>query len=212
MLNDNAIYIIFSSTHCGVGSFIRFMTGGFYNHVSVSFDPNLNELYSFARFYKHAPLYGGFVHESGMRYRMFNTPIKVCRITLSNDEYNRLRLRVNEMLCNRDRYIYNMLSAMTYPFHLKVNIASSYTCVEFAAHLLASAGFANSENNSGFCSIKNLETLLADKIIYEGVFPESSLCDWQDDTFNEKIGIIGAIKYTIRNNARLLKRMLSRTL
>ncbi len=208
MKNERAIYIVFSSTHCGVGSFIRFVTGGFYNHVSVSFDENLSELYSFARFYKRVPLYGGFVHESGLRYRVFATPIKVCRVAVSDAEYNKVRSEINSMMDKKDTYIYNLASAAAYPLRRKIQVSNAFTCVEFAAYLLELVGVQNKENDSGFCSIENLEKLLENNVIYEDIFPESEISDWNDDVYNEKIGIFGAIKHTVRNNARLVKRML----
>ncbi len=208
MQGEKAIYIVFSSTHCGIGGFIRLITGGLYNHVSVSFDADLKELYSFARHYKRAPLYGGFVRESSMRYRIFATPIKVCRIDVGDNEYNEIHSKIDSMINNSDTYIYNLASAIAYPLKRKIHISSAFTCVEFAAYLLNLAGIENSENASGFCSIKNLEKLLEGNVIYEDIFPESELSDWQNDTYNEHIGVVGAIKNTLKNNARLLKRII----
>ena len=208
MQSQKSIFIVFSSTRCGVGRFIRFVTGGFYNHVSISFDENLRELYSFARFYRRVPLYAGFVQESGLRYRLFNTPIKVCKVELSDSEYEAVRDRIDSMMNHKDTYIYNLVSAAAFPLRHKIKICSAYTCVEFASHLLDLAGVENCENKSGFCSIKNLENLLANNVIYEDIIPQSEFDDWQNDVFNEKIGVVGAIKYTLRNNARLVKRIL----
>ena len=207
MQDERFIYLMFSSTRCGVGSFIRFMTGRFYNHVSISFDAQLSELYSFARIYKHAPLYGGFVSESNMRY-IGETPIKVCRIALTDEQYNQIKSKIEDMKCHKDTYIYNLISAMTYPFKRKINISSAFTCVEFASYLLSAVGIENGENERGFCSIESLEGLFENDIVYEGVFPESRIIDdWKDDMYNEKIGVVGAVKHTVRNNARLVKRM-----
>ncbi len=211
MQSAKAVYIMFSSTHCGMGSFIRLMTGEFYNHVSVSFDENLSELYSFARIHKRTPLYAGFVHESCMRYRDFSTPVKVCKINLCSDDYEALQCKIDSMMHQKDSYIYNLASAIAYPLKHKISIGSAYTCVEFVSNLLEEIGLASYQNGSGFCSIKNLEALLDDYVIYEDIFPKISSTDWQDDVFNEPLGVIGAVRCTLRNNARLVKRLLVRS-
>lgn len=210
MQDKKAIYIVFSSTHCGIGSFIRFVTGGFYNHVSVSFDRELRELYSFARLYKRAPLYGGLVHESRLRYSgIIATPIKVCQITLSDEQFGRIRTTVDTMMRDRETYLYNLVSAILYPLHRRVRILRAYTCVEFATYLLSSVELLHSVNSDSFCSIENLELLLNDNVIFEGEFPQSDAeCDWQDDMYNRKIGFFNAVLCTLRNNAKLVKRLL----
>ena len=65
---DNVIYIVFSSTPTGMGRLIRLATRNQYNHVSLSFESDIQKLYSFARYHRTIPLYGGFVVESVLRY------------------------------------------------------------------------------------------------------------------------------------------------
>ena len=62
------LYIVVSSTPSRMGHFIRRITGQDYNHISVSLDPQLLTMYSFARRYYRTPLFGGFVQETPARY------------------------------------------------------------------------------------------------------------------------------------------------
>ena len=87
------IYIMFSSTPSKMGSFIRFMTGNKYNHVSLSFREDLGHLYSFARYYKNTPFVGGFVEESVLRYFLLGSEtvrVKICKIPISDEKYSSL--------------------------------------------------------------------------------------------------------------------------
>ena len=68
-MEEKKLYVVFSATPLKVGSMIRTVTGEKYNHVSISFSPRLKTLYSYARYYKKAPLYGGFVKENAERYQ-----------------------------------------------------------------------------------------------------------------------------------------------
>lgn len=212
-LNEQeSVYIIFSSTNCGIGKFIRTVTGGFYNHVSVSFDPSLREMYSFARYHKSAPLYAGFVCESCERYLANKaTPIKVCRIPLNSERYLLEKSRIEQMRVHKNYYVYNLLSAIFYPLHYKVDIKDAYTCVEFAVTTLNNVGIPKSIPR--FCSIQNLETLLADRVVYEGLYPEPSPSTVRcDDRFFDKIGFADALFKTLWNNARLVKRLILQSL
>ena len=79
---DNAVYIVFSATPTGMGQLIRLATRNQYNHVSQSFEADVHKLYSFARYHRTVPLYGGLVVESSLRYRSFagQSRVKICRL------------------------------------------------------------------------------------------------------------------------------------
>ena len=53
---DSYIYLIVAQTGTKPAQFFRFMTKKPYNHVSLSGDVNLSEMYSFCRTYRPFPL------------------------------------------------------------------------------------------------------------------------------------------------------------
>ena len=79
------IYIVFSATPYKMGSFIRHMLNNRYNHVALSFEEDLSEMYSFSRRHANTPFFGGIVHESFGRYEWNGdfSDIKVCRHAVS---------------------------------------------------------------------------------------------------------------------------------
>ena len=79
---SNYIYVVFSSTPYKIGKTIRMLTGEKYNHVSISLDAELTQMYSFARRYYKTPFYGGFVKESLSRYQLNQNKatIKICKM------------------------------------------------------------------------------------------------------------------------------------
>ena len=54
------IYIMLIETQFRTGKMIRFLTRNTYNHVAISFEPNTNLLYSYARYRYNEPLSAGF--------------------------------------------------------------------------------------------------------------------------------------------------------
>ena len=129
------IYIVFSGTVCKMGSFIRAVTHGRYNHMSVALDAELNEMYSFARLKRETPFCGGFVREGAERYRSApgeaSAEVSICRIPTDAAGYARVRARIDEMCRHPGFYVYNMFSAALVPLRKRVDVRDSFTCVEF---------------------------------------------------------------------------------
>lgn len=178
---DDFVYVVFSATPYKMGRFIRRFTGGRYNHVSVSADRELTELYSFARRYRRAPFIGGFVRETSGRFSVDGkkTDIMVCAVPVSSAKKKALMKRLAEMKRERDRYIYNFFSAAAVPFRRKIRVKDAYTCVEFAVHMLSLVGY--SFHGKSYIGLDDLKAQLEKFKIYEGEFPENLPDDIFDD-------------------------------
>jgi len=101
----NNIYVVFSATPYLIGKAIRHVTGQTYNHVSIALDENLAQMYGFARRFYRTPLYGGFVKETLSRYQVNGkaTQICVCKLPVTEDQYNALAARLNIMFSDKKR-------------------------------------------------------------------------------------------------------------
>ena len=58
------VYILLTDTGSVLTTMIKHVTTNPYNHVSISFDEDLETLYSFGRKHPNNPFLGGFVKES----------------------------------------------------------------------------------------------------------------------------------------------------
>lgn len=195
-----ALYVVFSRTECRMGSFIRLMTHGVYNHVSISLDPRLDEVYSFSRFKYKTPFCAGFVREGAERYRNADriANISVCRVEIDDEHMNCVMSRLSAMKANKDCYVYNMLSAAFFPLRHTVHIRDAYTCIEFAILILKTAGVKLDES---FYSITDLYGLLSPREIYCGEYPGSA--PLVDASYNEDIPV--RVRFT--RSARQIWRM-----
>lgn len=207
---QNNMYVVFSRTPYTIGKIIRFFSHSEYNHVSVAFDRSLYEMYSFARYYKNAPFYGGFVRESAVRY--FNGPkcakVQVCKIGLTDAQLNNARAYLRQLETDKEAYRYNLISALIYPFKKRVNIDKCYTCVEFAVELLSRIGYDLGVEKGAFCSMKKLMGRLADKTIYVGRI--NKLLNnylYQGDSFTENKGFRERTKLTLISNGKLIGKL-----
>ena len=194
------LYIIFSSTDTGMGKNIRRITKNKYNHLSAAIGETPEKLYSFSRYYYTAPFYGGFVNESLNRYK--NACFKICRVPLDDAQYKLLSDELDNIKNNSKEYIYNVGSALVYPYRKRIYKQKSYTCIEFGIYLLSLIGFID----DGFYTFQSLEKLLSNNVVYEGraVVPDKTV--WGDDTYAEDIGRLEALKLTAKNHFALIKR------
>ena len=206
-------YVAFLSTPYKMGEFIRKMTGFPYNHTAISLSPKMKYLYSFSRHYKNAPFYGGFTKESVLRYRKNDNfaRIKICAVPVSEENYQKAKKRLEFFANHSEEHIYNMISAVCFPFKTRVRIKHSYTCVEFVLSMLEKYAEIPVLKNKKFCSIKELSALLEDYKIYEGSTEKfiENAC-WEGDTFPQEKGKWFYWKKTALNNGKLVYRFAKR--
>lgn len=165
------LYVLFSATPYRMGRAIRFVTGEPYNHVAIALEADLMELYTFARRYYRTPFYGGFVTEHPYRYhhKGATAQIRLCRLPVSDVQWEILRQRMMKMSVNSHRYLYNHLSAMAAPIHRKITVRDAFTCAEFTISVLQELGFAFSTRK--YYSIGDIDEELAAYRFYDGEFP-----------------------------------------
>lgn len=208
--NAKYIYIIFSAAPYKIGKFIRFITRSPFSHVSISFDPNLRLMYSFSRFYENTPYFGGFVHESPLRYCRVGTPavIRICRIPVSQDQMACIEKKLKSFIGNQKEYIYNLPSALFVPIKKRIRIKNAYTCIEFVSYLLSSIGIR--PLGESYYSIPRLAKAFEPYIIYEGpITSYPAEFSWQDDHFPERKSRRYYIFSVGRNLFQLNRRMVS---
>ncbi len=133
------IYIIVSQTGSIVSWMLKKITGAKYNHASIALSKDLECMYSFGRRHPYNPFWGGFVVESvnyGSLKRFKNAKIKVLRISVDEERYEQIRLRILEMLSNKKRYHYNYLGLFLGGANIQWRRENAYYCSEFVKDLL----------------------------------------------------------------------------
>lgn len=197
------IYIVFSATPYKIGKFIRFFTKAKFNHVSVSFDRNLFNAYTFARRYIDAPFFGRFIKDSPARYFYKNQPadVTVCKTEVDDGVFENMKAVCEKMYGENEEYLYNFFSATSYVFGRRVFIDKAFTCVEFAAYILS---FADAEiNKSGFYTVDGLFEVFKDRTVYSG--PADFIAD--NGSFGERRGFFKGIADTFGLFFKLIKRI-----
>lgn len=177
MSDQKYLYVLFSATPYKMGRMIRSVTGEPYNHVAIATEKDLRDLYSFARRYYTTPFYGGFVTEHPSRYRHNGVAadIRLYRLPLTSRQWETLQTMLSQMRKRADRYLYNHLSALAAPLHIKVRVRDAFTCVEFTVKVLSTLGFDFDAKR--FYTVGDIAERLSDYHIYTGSFPTEAAED-----------------------------------
>lgn len=135
------IYLIFSFTGTFFSTFLRFMSGEKYIHVSLSFDEDLKEVYSFGR---HNPRWAfpcGFSQEDLNRVvKVFKrADCQVYVLPLTNEEYKRLKKEVMKYKNNKENYHYNIAGLVPIQFNKVCRREYHYVCSQFVGKIFEDA-------------------------------------------------------------------------
>ncbi len=133
------IYIVLSQTGTLLSRFIKRITHDPYNHASIAFEPNLKSLYSFGRLNPRFVLPGGFVKESpdyGTFKRYKKTRIALYELEVSEELYQQIRAKVEDMYAHKSDYKYNVKGLMLAGFRKRRAKPKYFYCSEFVAYVL----------------------------------------------------------------------------
>ena len=211
MEKQRYLYVVFLSTPYRTGSFIRTVTGFPYNHMGISLSPKFRYFYSFSRHYKAAPFYGGFTKESVLRYRHNGktAALRICAVPVREEQYQEAKKRLEFLEEHSEAFVYNMISAMCFPFRVNVRVDRSYTCAEFVLSMLRKYSDISVLKDGSFCSIKDAFAILEPYKIFEGSAEKYIRnAGWHGDTFPEEKGKWFYTKKTFYNNGRLAYRFM----
>lgn len=163
------IYILLTYTGTVLSKIIKVYTKDKYAHASISLDGELNYLYSFGRKNPYNPFIGGFVHEGkeiGTFKRFKKTRAAIYQMTITDEEYERIRKRIDYMEKNKDNYHFNVLGLFLAGLHIRRKKEKYFYCAEFVKYILDKSGGFNELPEiikpDDFLNMDNIE------LVYEG--------------------------------------------
>lgn len=184
-MQDKEIYIVVMQTGSIVSKALKMITGKEYNHVSVSFDPDLHYLYSFGRRNPYNPWIGGFVQESvdfGTLKRFSDTRAVVMSLSVSEKTYYQLVHKIDEMFEDRNNYYYDSLGLILAYFNVIYKRKNHYYCSDFVRELLVEFGIEDSARFEDVVQPMHFLDLPDGRVIYRG-----KLKDFSRDLIKEAV-------------------------
>ena len=140
---EDCIYIVMAQTGTRPARFFRFMTKKPFNHVSLSGDVTLSEMYSFCRTYRRFPLPATFNQErvgEGTLGRYGSIPCEIYRINVTPEQraaYDRI---IRHFSDHRHIYSYNILGLLAVYLDIEWTRKKNFLCSQFVAYTMDKIG------------------------------------------------------------------------
>lgn len=163
--------MVLTRTGTKVAKLIRLYTKEPYSHVSLSFDENLDTLYSFARRHIRNPLNAGFIEEhldSGIFGTDKHIDCAVYCLEFPKKEYQKIRSLMEDLLCHKEEYGYNFLGLFMVALNRPYSRPKRFFCSEFVAWVLGTVGLNLMSKDYALMRPENFRQCLNLYRIYEG--------------------------------------------
>lgn len=137
------LYVVLTRSSSIVSSMIHFLTKDKYTHAALSFDENLGTMYSFARKYRHNPLYGAFIQESvheGFLSLSETLPGAIIELSVTETQYKKVQEMIYQFEENDDLYRYNYIGLVYSYFGKALPRKHHFFCSEFVYYVLYESG------------------------------------------------------------------------
>ncbi|MDE6670578.1 MAG: hypothetical protein K2K16_00120 [Ruminococcus sp.] len=137
------IYLVVAQTGTYPAKFFRFFTKKPYNHVSLSGDINLSEMYSFCRTYTPFPLPATFNREivgEGTLGLFDYIPCEIYRIPVTSEQKEMYHMIIQHFVHNRNTYSYNLSGLIALYLNISWKREHSFVCSQFVAYTMDKIG------------------------------------------------------------------------
>lgn len=142
---EEYIYLIVAQTGTKPASFFKFFTRKPYNHVSLSGDITLSEMYSFCRTYRSFPLPATFNKETvgeGTLGKFGTIPCEIYRVPVTQAQKNKYNRVIKHFVENRNIYSYNLLGLLAVYLNIEWKRKKSFVCSQFVAYTMDKIGIS----------------------------------------------------------------------
>lgn len=134
-----SIYILLTRSDTYVSKIIGLTTADRYTHVSISFEKNLQPLYSFSRKYVNIPLPAGLRVEplnQGFYKKYDYIPCALYELEVSDDVYEMARQEVEQMM-ETGGYYFSVLGLILCRLHIPLHRRRHLFCSQFVSDVLS---------------------------------------------------------------------------
>lgn len=170
-MDDREIYILLTHTGSLLSKLIKRHTKEPYSHVSISFDLDLTEVYSFGRKNPRNPLIAGFIVEDirNGTYAIFSdTTYSLYSLSVDEHQLKKLKQIMAEFGEIKQRSSYNLMGLLGVYLGYPINRTYSYFCSQFVAFAFEKSGIAILDKPFGLATPKDFRTCSSLKLIRTG--------------------------------------------
>ena len=171
-MKTRSIYLLLTNTKTLFTRCIKCFTQADYNHISIAFDSELNELYSFGRKSMVWPLFSGFVQENiqnGIYKLKSNTSCLLMKLNVTKKEWRSIRQAVDHFISNENLYKYNLIGLVGFLINREINRSNAFFCSQFVATVLKNVEDPTNARKPGLTAPHDFLAIPNKHIVYEGL-------------------------------------------
>ena len=164
------IYLVFSYTGTAFSRLLRVITRSQYVHIGLSFDTNLENVYSFGRKEPSKMFPAGLVKENLKEvHKIFgNTESQIYEMKINDKNYKKLKKILKEHLKEQDKYSYDILGLPFIYFKKKYRRKYHRVCSQFVGYLLQESGVHDFNIDYSLITLNHFYHIENKELIYQG--------------------------------------------
>lgn len=136
-MSSTKIYFLFTDTGTTLSRLINFFTKQSLNHVSISFDEKLTNVYSFGRKHPRNPFIGGFVREDVKGDFLRDANCAIYSLGITKEECDIILKNIREIEMNQHNYKYNFIGLLGVLFQIEIHRKYAYFCSQFVSRVMS---------------------------------------------------------------------------
>ncbi|WP_174615011.1 hypothetical protein [Virgibacillus ihumii] len=175
-MGEKTIYFLFTDTGTCLSKVINYVTKQSLNHVSLAFDPDLQQVYSFGRKKPHNPFIGGFVREDIRSDFLRNAACAVYSFNVSEKEVALIQKRIAEIELRKTNYKYNFIGLFGILLQVEINRSNALFCSQFVATVLHDVESLRFAKPICFITPADIRNHHGMRLVYKGMLGSYQSC------------------------------------
>ncbi|WP_026907805.1 hypothetical protein [Paucisalibacillus globulus] len=167
-MRERTIYFIFTDTGTYLSRMINLYTNKPLNHVSIGFDHELKEVYSFGRINPKNPFSGGFVREDIRGDFLRNSKSAVYALSITEQEYISIRHHIKQFESRASDFKYNFIGLIAIPLKVEIHRKNAFFCSQFVATLMEDTESFKLPKKANFVTPADIRENSELQLIYQG--------------------------------------------
>ncbi|WP_284140200.1 MULTISPECIES: hypothetical protein [unclassified Virgibacillus] len=167
-MGERTIYFLFTDTGTYLSRTINYFTNKSLNHVSIGFDPELKDVYSFGRKQPSNPFSGGFVREDIRGDFLKKASCAIFKYRLSDKDYEKVISNIKAIEAEQNKYKYNFIGLIGFLLNIEINREYALFCSQFVARVMKDSETFQVSKPSCFVTPADIREQAGMELIYQG--------------------------------------------
>lgn len=171
-MGERMLYFLFTDTGTNLSRAINFFTRASLNHVSIAFDQELSQVYSFGRKSPRNPFIGGFVKEDIRGEFLRHSNCAVYALKATDEQCAIILENIKKIEAKKDDYRYNFIGLLGILFRIEIERRHAYFCSQFVATVMDDTNLLQLPKPYCFVTPSDIRNQPDMQLIFKGILED----------------------------------------